>query len=86
MQHAIVQPKRRSLTRDDKFEIASCTYWTSAPNILKQGNTVHILHSEDCSVCCQNADQETFQHGSFSYSIHTAIRLYPDESCAVPDP
>lgn len=54
--------------------------------VTSQGTRIHIQHSEDCSVCCQNADQEIFQLGSFSYSIHTAIRLYPHESCASPDP
>lgn len=54
--------------------------------LTSQGTRVHIQHSEDCCVCCQNADQEIFQHESFSYNIHTAIRLCPHESCAVPDP
>lgn len=36
---------------------------------------IYIRRSEGCSACCRNADQETSQHESFSYSIHSAIHL-----------
>lgn len=51
----------------------------------RQGIRVHIQHSRDHSVWCQNVDREISLLGRFSYSIRSAIQLCPQGSCAAPD-
>ena len=46
---------------------------------------VHIPHSENRNVCCQNAYLDISLHRSSFYITHIAIHLYLHGACAVPN-
>ena len=46
---------------------------------------VHLPHSANQSVCCQNAYPDTSLHRNSFYNTHIAIHLYLHGACAVPD-